>query len=439
MDTTASIVEQLGRLAAHLAERREALIQAWEKAIHADPDIKTVQSLSILHFRDLIPKVLESFEQRLRTTGFDESALSEEEKQRVAEHGVHRWEQGFSLHELVREWQHLQLAVQEELERYGADPDMDPAAMTTARRLWTEVCGEGIAESVAQYSRLQQTEAEGHLKDLQLALEHLQDLDRRRAESWHEAAHDLRGNVGIVSTTTTILADPKAPEPLRARAFTILQSSVSSLHQLLEDLMSLARLEAGREHLSAAPFDAAALFRNLGESLQPLAHQRGLSLKVEGPAPFPVVGDAAKVQRIVQNLALNALRYTTDGGVRLTWKASQESDVERWLIRIEDTGPGLHFAPGAPIARALEEGTDLARRVEAESPPGSPVEPVVGSSSSSSSSSALPEVPEAYRLPGEGIGLSIVKRLCELLEAGLEVSTEAGKGTTFQVSLPRRY
>lgn len=435
MATTASIVEQLERLASHLARQREALIQAWEEAVRDDPEVKTIQSLSVTHFRDLIPKVLESFEQRLRTTGFDESTLAEEENQRVIEHGVHRWEQGFSLHELVREWQHLQLVVQEELERYGADPDLEPAAMTTARRLWTEVCGEGIAESVAQYSRLQQTEAEGHLRDLQLALEQLQDLDRRRAESWHEAAHDLRGNVGIVSTTTSILADAGAPEPLRARAFAILQSSVSSLHQLLEDLMSLARLEAGREHLSAAPFDAAALFRNLGDSLQPLAHQRGLSLKVEGPAPFPVVGDAAKVQRIVQNLALNALRYTTDGGVRLTWKESRENDVERWLIRIEDTGPGLRFAPGAPIARALEEGTDLARKVEAESPPGSPVEPVVESSSSSS----LPEVPEAYRIPGEGIGLSIVKRLCELLEAGLEVSTEAGKGTTFQVSLPRRY
>jgi len=87
------------------------------------------------------------------------------------------------------------------------------------------------------------------------------------------------------------------------------------------------------------------------------------------------------------------------------------------------------------MARNLMEGTDLARRIEDEAPPGDPVEPVAGSSFSP----ALPEVPAAYRPPGEGIGLSIVKRLCELLEAGLEVSTEAGKGTTFQVSLPRRY
>ena len=433
--THSRLVEQLKALAAHLMRRRETLIQVWEKAVQDDPELKTPDSLSVLHFRDLIPKVLESFEERLRTTGFDESVLASEENQRVIEHGVHRWEQGFSLHELVREWQHLQLTLQEELESYAAAHlDMEPAAMATARRLCTEVCGKGIAESVAQYARLQKAEAEGHLLDLQQALEQLQELDRRRAESWHEAAHDLRGNVGLVTTTTNILTDSKAPEPLRAKAISILQSSVSSLHQLLEDLMSLARLEAGREHRMVGSFDASALFRNLGEVLQPLAQQRGLFLEVEGPETFVVEGDATKVQRIVQNLALNALGYTVEGGVRLTWMESGES-VERWLIRIEDTGPGLQFAPGSPMAGDLKEGTDLARRLEEEAPPGAPIEPVAGSSSSSS----LPEVPAACRPPGEGIGLSIVKRLCELLEAGLEVSTEAGKGTIFQVSLPRKY
>ena len=429
MDTTRGrLAEELSTLAARLAERREALVQVWEKAVKDDPELKTPDSLSVTHFRDLVPKVLESFENRLRSTGFDESTLASEEHERVIEHGVHRWEQGFSLHELVREWQHLQLTVQEELERHAG---IEPAAMAAARRLWTQVCGEGITESVLQYSRLQQAEAEGHLFDLQQALGQLKELERRRAESWREAAHDLRGNVGIVTTTTTILASSEVPEPLRAKALSILQSSVSSLQQLLEDLTSLARLEAGREHRTVEPFDAAALFRTLGESLLPLAHERGLFLEVDGPAPFPVEGDATKVRRIVQNLALNALRYTEEGGVRLSWTESQESDVERWLVRIEDTGPGLH--PGTPIAFSLEEGTNLARKVEEQAPPGSPVEPVVESHSLPAQTTAV------ARPPGEGIGLSIVKRLCELLEAGLEVSTEAGKGTVFQVNLPRRY
>ncbi|HEY3492017.1 MAG TPA: HAMP domain-containing sensor histidine kinase, partial [Solirubrobacterales bacterium] len=199
------------------------------------------------------------------------------------------------------------------------------------------------------------------------------------------------------------------------------------LHQLLEDLTSLARLEAGRDHRSVAPFDAAALLQSLGESFLPLARERGLYLEVKGPQPFPVEGDATKVRRIVQNLVLNALRYTAEGGVRLEWVESLETDVERWVIRVEDTGPGLH----APIVAELKEGTDLARKVEDQAPPGSPIQPVV--------ESAGPAGPEIDWRPGEGIGLSIVKRLCELLVAGLEVSTGAGKGTIFQVSLPRRY
>lgn len=432
MPTTpdARIAEQLRKLSLHLAARREALLQAWEKAVGGDPEVATISTLSLTHFRDLIPKVLESFEQRLRTTGFDETALEAEEQARVVEHGVHRWQQGFSLHELVREWHHLQLVVQEELEQDVAEP----AVMAIARRLWAEVCGQGVSESVSQYNRLQQAEAEGHLCDLKLALEQLQEIERRRAESWHEAAHDLRGNVGLVTTTMSILADSQAPEAMRARALAMLQSSVSSLHQLLEDLMSLARLEAGRERRVIERLDAAALFRNLGEALLPFAQQRGLDLEVEGPAPFPVEGDAAKLQRIVQNLALNALKYTERGGVRLTWAETRENDVDRWLVRVEDTGPGLSTLSGVPLARELKAGTAIARRAEEDAPPGSPVEPVLGSSVP-----PPPERPAAGRRPGEGIGLSIVKRLCELLEAGLEVSSEAGKGTTFQVSLPRRY
>ena len=258
----------------------------------------------------------------------------------------------------------------------------------------------------------------------------MKDLKRQRAESWREAAHDLRGNVGLISTTTSILVDDRAPEPLRAKAFGMLQSGVSSLHQLLEGLMSLARLEAGHERRLIEPFDAAVLLRTLCEGLEPMAQQRGLSLVAEGPATLAVEGDPAKVQRIVLNLALNALRYTGQGRVTVCWSETRESDAERWLIRIQDTGPGLHFAPGAPIARELKEATDLGRSVEEENP--DDVEPIPGSSSA-------PSLPAGRQRPGEGIGLSIVKRLCELLEAGLEVATEAGKGTTFQVSLPRRY
>ncbi|HSN88368.1 MAG TPA: HAMP domain-containing sensor histidine kinase, partial [Thermoanaerobaculia bacterium] len=400
-------------LADYLADRHEALLDSWGEAVKADPQLQTASYLSFTHFRDLMPKVLKNFEKRLRAMDVDpaaESDLEQEEHERVLDHGVHRWTQGFALHELVREWHHLQIAVLRELEGYGAaHREVDPEVMSSARLLWTELCGEGIVESVEQYARLQKEEATGHLLDLQSAMEALRGSERQRAESWHEAAHDLRGNVGLVTSTTSILTEDGVPESLRAKALGILQSSVTSLQQLLEDLMSLARLEAGRDTRNVEELDAAALLRTLGESLRPMAIERGLFLRTEGPASLPVEGDPAKIYRVVQNLALNALKYTDRGGVEVSWAETRESDIDRWWIRIRDTGPGLHNGPGAPMIEPLREGTDRARELEVAAAGPDQVEPVPGSGSSTHTLSPGQQ-------PGEGIGLSIVKRLCELLE-----------------------
>jgi signal transduction histidine kinase len=423
------LTEQLDILASHLAGRREALLAAWQEAVEGDPELAAVSNVSRAQFRDLMPTVLARFEEKLRRAGRGWDAMHQEQEERAVEHGVHRWSQGYSLHGLVREWNHFQLTLLDELERYGLEhPDLETSVMPVARRLWAEICGQGVTESVAQFAQLQQAEAAGRLRDLEMAFEKLKDGDRQRAESWREAAHDLRGNVGIVTTTTSLLTGDGVPEPLRAKAAGILQNSVTSLQHLLEDLMSLARLEAGHETRKNETFDAAHLLGSLAESLQPLAHDRGLTLVAEGPPTLLVESDPTKIQRIVQNLAINSLRYTERGEVRVRWAETRDIGVDRWLIRVEDTGPGLHHAPGAPIAHKLEEATQSARNVEEKGKLLSGVEPVPDSTA---------PVPSSNQQPGEGIGLSIVKRLCELLDASLEVATEPGKGTIFQVTLPR--
>jgi signal transduction histidine kinase len=265
------------------------------------------------------------------------------------------------------------------------------------------------------------------LRDLQAALSEIRELERQRATAWHEAAHDLRGNVGLVTSTAAILTEDEAPDGLRRKARTILESSVVSLQHLLEDLMSLARLEAGREQRNLERFDAAARLRALCAALEPAARERGLYIRTEGPDSLWVEGDPAKVLRIVQNLALNAIRYTPAGGVTVSWAETWERDTDRWLIRVRDTGPGI---PGSPMAGALREATRGAVEAEEEdSREGVEPAPEPGIPAPS---------PSAVQRPGEGIGLSIVKRLCELLDAGLELASGA-EGSLFQVVLPRRY
>jgi signal transduction histidine kinase len=414
----------LSALATHLSGRKEAILEAWEEAVRADPTLTTVNTLSRNQLRDLIPTLLERFEMKLRGAEVD---LQE----KAREHGSHRWQQGFSLRGLVREWGHLQHCVFNEMKRYtAAHPGLDMVSMVHALQTWLDLSNESLADTTERYTELRESEAQGVLFDLRSALERLTELDRERASILHEAAHDLRGNMGLVTTTTAILGEEDVPEALRSKAFTVLQESVGFLGGLLEELMNLARLEAGREQRNLVPFDAAVQLRKWCSALEPAAVQRGLFLRVEGPAALEVEGDPAKVQRIVQNLVINAIRYTHKGGVTVGWGATLETDVGRWRVRIQDTGPGFRSGPGSPLADEMREATGIALEAERENP-GSGVEPVPETTLPARSS-------ESAQAPGEGIGLLIVKRLCELLDAGLELASTP-EGTVFQVVLPRWY
>ena len=202
---------------------------------------------------------------------------------------------------------------------------------------------------------------------------------------------------------------------------------------MLNDLLSLARLEAGHEQRTLTRFDAAVLLRDFCAASQAAAAARGLFLKMEGPDTLPVEGDKAKVVRILQNLLLNALKYTRRGGVRVTWGDDRGRDTDRWTFSVQDTGPGIDENAAAPFAQELHDATYLADQTTETSTDRR--RGIAPATTLLSASEALPQEQQA----GEGVGLTIVKRLCELLDAGLELATEAGRGSTFRVILPRRY
>ena len=271
MDTAHNIAEQLSALASHLAARREAILRAWRKAIDRDPEMTTGASLPRAQLDDHIPALLDAFERRLRVLTVQEAAaLKEEDKGDASAHGLQRWQQGYDLREVTREWGKLQACLADELESYTlSHPGVDSSVMPTARRVWMELCTEGASESVAKYFQLQQIEAKGHVNDLAQALEQLQELERGRAELWRQAVHDLRGNVGVVMNVTTGLASQGVPTPSGDKFLRLLQKNVSSLHSLLEDVMDLARLQAGHEHREVRAFDAAKSCGNCANECNP--------------------------------------------------------------------------------------------------------------------------------------------------------------------------
>jgi two-component sensor histidine kinase len=429
--------EQLSALAEHLAARRDAILRAWRKAVDHDPEMTTGASLPRTQLNDHIPDVLDAFGRRLRrATRNSGDSFKDEHNENAAAHGLQRWQQGYDLREVTREWGRLQLCLVDELESYGAaHPELEPGVMSTARREWAELCSDGISESTAKYFQLQQIEAVGHVRDLEQALEQVHELERQRAQLWQEAAHDLRGNLGVVVNATAGLSLRGVAEPLRDNFLRILKKNVTSLHALLEDVTNLARLQAGREHRQVGPFDAAVVLSELCERMQPIAEEHGLFLKTEGPAELLVQGDAVKTQRIAQNLLLNALKYTPSGGVTVGWGDSRANDANRWMLRIHDTGPGFHAGPGAPMARALEQATEEARHVEDTARNSEEA----AATDATQSAALAADTRAIHQERGEGIGLSIVKRLCELLDATIEMESIRDEGTTIRIAFPRRY
>ena len=433
MSRTKIIDEQLNAVAAYLRERRPAILDAWRAAADADPQLTTSNSLPRSQFNDHIPDVLDVLERRLQAWPDDPKRLDAEQQKDAASHGLQRWQQGYRLREVTREWGHLQIVLLDELENYATTRQQLAAeAMPIARRVVSELCAASVSDSVSEYFELEKLEAEGHVRDLARALNDERKLQRDRSELWRQAAHDLRGHVGAVLNATTGLTSTAATDAIREKFLTLLQRSTSSLHRMLDDVMNLARLQAGHEQLEVKEFDAARLLRDLCDGLQAQAQERSLYLKAEGPDSLIVEGDAVKVRRVAQNLLLNALRYTRAGGVTVGWGDSKENDAERWMFSVQDTGPGFHSGPGAPLVSALKAATIASHEIDRKAG--------VDPEAADENASAIDDDPRAVgQQRGEGVGLSIVKRLSDLLNATIELESSAELGTIFRVILPRRY
>ena len=403
-----------GDLATLLLVQSEQILARWRARVEADPLIEHSPRLSRSQFYDHIPDILQAFSQRLL-----HHPISEEQRARESEmahqHSRHRWQQGYSLRSLLHEWGDLNFVMLQALDELAGDTDA--AALARARLEWVEMVSANLSEGAAAYNELLQAEAQARVSDLEAAFAQAQQFERTRGELLRQTSHDLRGNLSMVAHASELLQTEKISPDERSQVTEILRGGVRTLSQMLSDLLAISRLEAGKEVLEVAPFDAAQLLRELAESSRALAIQKGLWLRVEGPDELKIEGDASKVGRVAQNLLLNALAYTGEGGVTLSWQCRDE---RQWYFEIHDTGPGLS---DGPLAARLKQATDEARAVEDESTPNTPA----------------PLTEDAVQNVGEGIGLAIVRRLCELLDATLELDANEGKGTRFRVVLPMKY
>jgi signal transduction histidine kinase len=176
------------------------------------------------------------------------------------------------------------------------------------------------------------------------------------------------------------------------------------------------------------------MLRELVGATEELARARDLSLSAHGPDDLTVEGDMIKVRRIAQNLLLNALRYTRKGGVQVIWGSDPESTGAHWYVEVRDTGPGLPNTCVRSVSAAIHTASEQSKRVAEAEATGDVAYVLETQVPANDAHQVAPASP-----PGEGIGLSIVKRLCTLLDATVEIESVPGQGTRFRVLFPSRY
>lgn len=236
--------------------------------------------------------------------------------------------------------------------------------------------------------------------------EHLKRADELKTRFLSNMSHEFRTPLNSILALCKFL-DARTDGPLTAeqeRQVGFIRKSAEGLSELVEDLLDLARVEAGKTVIRPTTFTIADLFGTLRGMLRPLLVGTTVHLVFDdgGELP-PIYGDDGKVAQIVRNFISNALKFTEEGEVRLSARLNEAGD--RVSISVRDTGIGI--AP-EHHQRIFEEFSQL-------------------------------DSPVQRRVKGTGLGLPLSKRLATLMGGSIELESAPGQGSTFTVTLPLRY
>jgi signal transduction histidine kinase len=406
-------------LVEHLDMRRETILNKWRTRCLEDDNLKSKMSFSREEFNDQAPALLNILAQRLRGENQEADPLSV-----AGEHGLHRWQRGYSLPELLIEFEHLFWVVLDDIQTFQQQHrQLSGDDLSEIYRQVFQLEIESSRGSVLYYDQLRQTNAAEQANSLQEALDKLQQLNQQQGEHLRQNAHDLRSSFGIVMGVAQYLR-PSNTEKEQEDYVDMLNRNLAYIHDMLLQLTDYARIEAGQEKLTIKNFDAAALVRECIDLAQPLIGQRKLLLQGEGPDSLPVRSDAVKIQRILQNLLYNALKYTSSGWVYVSW--AQENET-RWLLSVQDSGPG--YRPNSPTGLLAEQLRPLSHPTSAHQAGGSEEYPL----QDPPTTEALKTPSASHQKASEGLGLFIVKKLCELLRASMDIESAPGKGTLVRI------
>jgi signal transduction histidine kinase len=214
-----------------------------------------------------------------------------------------------------------------------------------------------------------------------------------------QMSHELRTPLnGILGYAQLLRRSPELTEQQRD-GLTIIERSGEHLLTLVNDLLDLAKIEAGKLELRDESIDLESLLQHVTDLIRVRADKAGLRFAVEHPPALPkrIRGDARALRQVLLNLLGNAIKFTDAGG----WVALKIAQTERrWQFQICDSGIGMTADQLQGIFEPFHRVENAERRVE-----------------------------------GTGLGLAITRRLIEALGGSIIVASEPGRGTTFSVDL----
>ena len=218
-------------------------------------------------------------------------------------------------------------------------------------------------------------------------------------------SHEFRTPLNAILGYTHMLlhnVTGQVTDPQR-KSLSRIDSNARHLLALINDILDITRIEAGRMPLNATTFGLGELFDEVQSELEPIIKRSNLAVtaKVRGVVPA-VRSDRQKVKQIVLNLLSNALKFTPGGSVTMT--ASYDARVRQVVIAVKDTGVGI---PDEDQVKVFEDFRQL------DSSP-------------------------ARGYGGTGLGLSICRRLAQILGGTIELESSAGSGSTFTLRLPAK-
>jgi len=215
-------------------------------------------------------------------------------------------------------------------------------------------------------------------------------------------SHEFRTPLGSIRSIARILLDrldgPLTSEQVKQVSF--IQSAAGELTEMVNDLLDLAKIEAGRISISPAWFEMVDLFAALRGMFKPLLVNPEVALVFEEPVGLPrAFTDDKKLSQILRNFISNALKFTQKGEVRV---AARTCGADRIRFSVADTGVGI---PYEQLESIFEDFVQI-------------------------------DTPLQRRFRGAGLGLALCKRLAELLGGRVEVESEVGRGSLFSVTIP---